>query len=33
MEDYQGFLEWFFALVVPEAHSTKLVEDLVGWGL
>jgi len=32
-EDYDGFLEWFFGLVVPEAHSTKLVEDLIGWGL
>jgi pimeloyl-ACP methyl ester carboxylesterase/predicted glycosyltransferase len=31
-EDYRGFLEWFFALAVPEAHSTKLVEDMVGWG-
>ena len=32
-EDYEGFLEWFFGLVVPEPHSTKLVEDLIGWGL
>jgi len=31
-EDYRGFLEWFFAMAVPEAHSTKLVEDMVAWG-
>jgi pimeloyl-ACP methyl ester carboxylesterase/predicted glycosyltransferase len=31
-EDYRGFLEWFFALAVPEEHSTKLLEDMVAWG-
>jgi pimeloyl-ACP methyl ester carboxylesterase len=29
--DYPGFAEFFFAQVVPEAHSTKLVEDLLSW--
>jgi pimeloyl-ACP methyl ester carboxylesterase/predicted glycosyltransferase len=33
LHDYPGFLEFFFDQVVPEAHSTKLIEDLVGWGL
>jgi len=33
LEDYEAFLQWFFSVAVPEAHSTKLVEDLVGWGL
>ncbi len=31
--DYEAFLEWFFGLAVSEPHSTKLVEDLIGWGL
>jgi pimeloyl-ACP methyl ester carboxylesterase len=31
IRDYRGFAEFFFAQVVPEAHSTKLVEDLLGW--
>jgi pimeloyl-ACP methyl ester carboxylesterase/predicted glycosyltransferase len=33
LRDYPGFLDFFFDQVVPEAHSTKLIEDLVGWGL
>jgi pimeloyl-ACP methyl ester carboxylesterase len=32
-EDYRGFLEWFFGLVFVEPHSTKQIEDTVGWGL
>ena len=32
LRDYTGFLEFFFAEAVCEPHSTKLVEDLVGWG-
>jgi hypothetical protein len=30
--DYQGFLEFFFDRMFPEAHSTKPTEDCVGWG-
>jgi pimeloyl-ACP methyl ester carboxylesterase/predicted glycosyltransferase len=32
LRDYPGFLHFFFGQVVPEEHSTKLIEDLVGWG-
>jgi pimeloyl-ACP methyl ester carboxylesterase/predicted glycosyltransferase len=31
--DYEGFLEFFFANVFSEPHSTKQIEDSVGWGL
>jgi pimeloyl-ACP methyl ester carboxylesterase len=31
--DYHGFLEFFFAQQIPEAHSTKQIEDCVQWGL
>jgi pimeloyl-ACP methyl ester carboxylesterase len=31
--DYRGFLEFFFAQVFTEAHSTKQISDCVGWGL
>jgi len=31
--DYAGFVEFFFDQAVPEPHSTKLREDLVGWAL
>ena len=33
LSDYRGFLEFFFAQVFPEPHSTKQIEDCVGWGL
>jgi pimeloyl-ACP methyl ester carboxylesterase len=33
LERYQDFLEFFFAQCFPEPHSTKQVEDCVGWGL
>jgi pimeloyl-ACP methyl ester carboxylesterase/predicted glycosyltransferase len=33
LEDYRDFLEFFFAQVFTEPHSTKQVEDCVGWGL
>ena len=33
LEDYRGFLEFFFSQVFPEPHSTKQIEDAVGWGL
>jgi pimeloyl-ACP methyl ester carboxylesterase/predicted glycosyltransferase len=32
-EDYRGFLEFFFAEMFTEPHSTKQIEDCVGWGL
>src|SRR3954453_9070916 len=31
--DYRDFLEFFFAEVFCEPHSTKQMEDGVGWGL
>ncbi len=31
--DYKGFLEFFFAQMFCEPHSTKQIEDTVGWGL
>ena len=31
--DYRGFLEFFMGKVLTEAHSTKPIEDAVGWGL
>ena len=32
-EDFKGFLEFFFASGFTEPHSTKPIEDCVGWGL
>lgn len=32
-KDFQGFLEFFFAKMFPEPHSTKQIDDCVGWGL
>jgi pimeloyl-ACP methyl ester carboxylesterase len=31
--DYRGFVEFFFAQVFSEPHSTKQIEDCVSWGL
>jgi pimeloyl-ACP methyl ester carboxylesterase len=31
--DYRRFIEFFFANVFTEPHSTKQIEDAVGWGL
>jgi pimeloyl-ACP methyl ester carboxylesterase len=31
--DYEGFLEFFFSHCLTEPHSTKQIEDAVGWGL
>lgn len=31
--DYRGYLEYFFAEAFPEPHSTKQIEDAVGYGL
>jgi pimeloyl-ACP methyl ester carboxylesterase/predicted glycosyltransferase len=33
LRDYRGFLEFFFSQMFTEPHSTKPVEDCVGWGL
>jgi len=33
LRDYRGFLEFFFAQMYHEPHSTKAIEDCVGWGL
>ncbi len=31
--DFEGFLEFFFGQMFTEPHSTKQIEDCVGWGL
>jgi pimeloyl-ACP methyl ester carboxylesterase len=31
--DFRGFLEFFFSNAFTEPHSTKQIEDAVGWGL
>ena len=33
LRDYEGFLEFFFSECFSEPHSTKQIEDCVGWGL
>jgi pimeloyl-ACP methyl ester carboxylesterase len=33
LENYRDFLEFFFGKVFTEPHSTKQIEDCVGWGL
>jgi pimeloyl-ACP methyl ester carboxylesterase/predicted glycosyltransferase len=33
LRDYRGFLEFFFAQMFNEPHSTKPIEDCVGWAL
>ncbi len=33
LKDYRGFLEFFFSQMFSEPHSTKPIEDCVGWGL
>ena len=32
-EDYPEFAEWFISRCFPEPHSTKAIEDGVGWAL
>ncbi|MFL5870751.1 MAG: alpha/beta fold hydrolase [Solirubrobacterales bacterium] len=32
-QDYRGFLEFFFNQIFTEPHSTKQLEDAIGWGL
>ena len=31
--DYPGLVEFFFSEMLPEPHSTKQLEDCVGWAL
>jgi len=31
--DFEGFLQFFFSQCLTEPHSTKQIEDAVGWGL
>ena len=33
LRDYRSFLEFFFSQFFTEPHSTKQIEDCVGWGL
>jgi pimeloyl-ACP methyl ester carboxylesterase/predicted glycosyltransferase len=33
LRDYREFLEFFFSRMFTEPHSTKPIEDCVGWGL
>jgi pimeloyl-ACP methyl ester carboxylesterase len=33
LDHYRDFLEFFFSQCFPEPHSTKQLEDSVGWGL
>ena len=33
LRDYPGFAEWWFSQTTTEAHSTKAIEDAVGWAV
>jgi pimeloyl-ACP methyl ester carboxylesterase/predicted glycosyltransferase len=33
LRDYPGYLEFFFSKLFNEPHSTKPIEDSIGWGL
>jgi pimeloyl-ACP methyl ester carboxylesterase/predicted glycosyltransferase len=33
LRDYRGYLELFFSQMFTEPHSTKPIEDCIGWGL
>ena len=33
LRDYRGFVEFFFSQMFTEPHSTKPIEDCVGWAL
>jgi pimeloyl-ACP methyl ester carboxylesterase len=33
LNDYPDFLQFFFSQIFTEPHSTKAIEDCVGWGL
>ena len=32
-KDFRGFLEFFFSRMFTEPHSTRQIEDCVGWGM
>ena len=32
-QDYPAFAEWFISRCLPEPHSTKAIDDGVGWAL
>ncbi len=32
-QDYEDFLQFFFAQCISEPHSTRPIEDAIGWGL
>jgi pimeloyl-ACP methyl ester carboxylesterase len=33
LRDWHGFADWFFGQIFTEPHSTKQIEDAVGWAL
>ena len=33
LSDYADFLSFFFSQIFTEPHSTKQIEDCIGWGL
>ena len=33
LRDYPGYIAFFMAQMFPEPHSTKQIEDTIGWGL
>ncbi len=33
LEDFPAYVEWFISRCVPEPHSSKAIEDGIGWGL
>ena len=33
LRDWPGYVEFFISAMFPEPHSTKQIEDAVGWGL
>jgi pimeloyl-ACP methyl ester carboxylesterase/predicted glycosyltransferase len=33
LRDYAGFVEFFITEMFPEPHSTKAIDDAIGWGL
>jgi pimeloyl-ACP methyl ester carboxylesterase len=33
LRDYPGFAEWWFSQTTTESHSTKAIEDAVGWAV
>jgi len=33
LQDFPEYVEWFISRCVPEPHSSKAIEDGIGWGL